>query len=227
MTAFPHQLPSSLTDHDAIVTNDWAAYAGLRRLSDHWSRPAWPDGAEAYYWILALGDQPDLRRRAAELQKALHNDADLAPVPLDLLHLTLLRVSAIEDISQTNLSAIAANATQRLGGSGAIPLAVGPLAGSTGAVRFSVSPWDRIIHIHAELAAAAAACLGERVVADLRPHISIAYNGLHRSAQPVIAAVEELRDERPVEVNVSHIYLVSLRRQGKQYSWMPVHTIFL
>jgi hypothetical protein len=89
----PPDPPGSMVEPREIVRNDWTAFSGLETLTDHWARPAFPDGAQAYYWLLTLGDDPQLLRSLAETcQAALATLPALDLVPPTLLHLTLCRV---------------------------------------------------------------------------------------------------------------------------------------
>jgi len=78
---FPPDPPTSLTDPTEIARNDWAAFSGLDTLANHWERPAWPDGAQAYYWLVPLGAVPELRTQAQACQEALASVPDLDAVP--------------------------------------------------------------------------------------------------------------------------------------------------
>jgi 2'-5' RNA ligase len=224
---FPLEAPSSVTDPAKIIHNDWTAFSSLETLTDHWSRPAWPDGAQAMYWLLALGDFPDLRARAAQCQAALADVPDLDPVPVEWLHLTLCRVGPVERVAAEALSDIAAATAKRVEGRRPIRLSVGPLAGSAGAVRFTVSPWDQLLHLQEQLVAARDAVLGAGPNNGLRPHVSIAYNARRRAAAPVIKRVRELRDEPSTEIEVSNLDLVVLTRSGRTYKWRPAHRLDL
>jgi hypothetical protein len=215
---FPAQPPASLTDQDAIAANDWAAFSDLTMLADHWARPAWPDGAEAVYWIVDLGDQLELRALAADYQAALAADSDLSPVPVGLLHLTMHRVPVPVDTPDSELLAVAGAAADRLCTHRPIALCAGPLAGSPGAVRFTVSPWRDLLGVQAALA------VGDPP-RDRRPHISIAYNGRVRPATPVVDAVRRLRDGRTAVVDIDRVDLVRLRRAGRTYRWSLIVSV--
>lgn len=217
-TPFPPQPPASLTDPEAIAANDWAAFSGLTMLADHWARPAWPDGAEAIYWIVDLGGQPALRALAAEYQEQLASDPLLDLVPLDLLHLTLHRVALPADATKRQISDVLDVAAARLQARTALTLAAGPLAGSPGAVRFTVSPWRDLLDVQNDLAA------GDPP-RSRRPHVSIAYNSATRPAGPVVDIVRGLRDGRAAAVAVDRIDLVRLRRVGRAYRWSPLVSV--
>ncbi len=105
-------------------------------------------------------------------------------------------------------------------------LMIGPLAGSSGAVRLSVQPWEPVVTIRANILDATAAALGPSGVVTkphgFRPHIGIAYCNSSANAQPIVSAVEELRHLSPARAGVSAVALVELRREGRAYLWDTV-----
>lgn len=224
---FPPDPPTLLTDRAEIARNDWAAFSSLNTLANHWERPAWPDGAQAYYWLLPLDAFPELRAQARACQQALSSIPDLDAVPDELLHLTLYRVGATDSVTDEQLASIAEMAAKRLESVDPIHLFVGPLAGSSGAVRFTVSPWHRLFEVRDELVFATRNVLGGVPNKGWRPHASIAYNGRSRAAAPVVDQVRELRGLPPTEVTITDIELVKLVRSGRVYRWTTVHRLTL
>ena len=224
---FPPVPPNSLTDAEEIIRNDWAAFSGLDTLTNHWERPAWPDGAKAYYWLLSLGEFPELRARAEACQSALAQVPDLDLVPAALLHLTLCRVGAMADVGDEVLSNVADAAAERVRQWGPMRLSIGPLAGSAGAIRFSVTPWDRLLHLQDELMLARNSVLSAAPNRGLRPHVSIAYNARQRPAASIVEHVRELRGQSPVEVVVTEVDLVRLERDGRVYRWTTSNRVTL
>jgi 2'-5' RNA ligase len=222
---FPPAPPASLTDAGEIIRNDWAAFSGLDTLTNHWERPAWPDGAQAYYWLLSLGGHPELRARAEACQSFLSDVPDIDPIPAALLHLTLCRVGSAANLRDDLLSKIADAAAQRVGLFGPLRLSIGPLAGSAGAIRFSVTPWDALLALQGELVSARNSILGGTPNTGLRPHVSIAYNARQRPAAPVVECVRELRGQSPVEVIMTEVELVRLVRDGRIYHWATLQRL--
>jgi 2'-5' RNA ligase len=223
---FPAQPPASLTDPAVIREHDWNAFSQLSAMSNHWERPGWRPGRRSYHWLLAFDGEPALAGLAYRCQQALrHLPLDL--VPLEALHLTLGRVGFIDELAPQRADAVAQAVSERCDGLPAFPLAIGPLAGSRGAVRFSVAPWDGLVEIHRRLRTAASDVLtGGRPVGDIdsfRPHVSIAYCDRKLPAAPVVRAVTPLRRLVPVTVHVHALNLVVLRREGRAYRWQ-VHT---
>jgi 2'-5' RNA ligase len=212
-----------MTDRAEIIRNDWAAFSSLDRLVNHWKRPAWPDGARAYYWLLPFGAVSELRGEARACQDALASVSDLDLVPGDLLHLTLYRVGTASSVTAEQLAGIADAAATRLASTSPIDLSIGPLAGSTGAIRYTVTPWNHLNGVRSQLTSATSEVLGGASNTGWRPHISIAYNARSRAAAPLIGLVRELRAQPTIDVSVNEIELVELARTGRTYRWMTLH----
>jgi 2'-5' RNA ligase len=224
---FPPEPPASLADRAEIIRNDWTAFSRLDTLTNHWQRPAWPDGAQAFYWLLPLGGVPGLRAQALAFMEALASVPDLDPVPSELLHLTISRVGAATAIADEQLTAIATAAADRLKSVEPIHLHIGPLAGSTGAIRFSVTPWSGLMKLRDELVAATRSVLDCPSNAGWRPHVSIAYNTRPRAASLVVDRVRELRAQPPIEITATDVELVKLVRTGRVYQWTTIHRLTL
>ncbi|WP_280379484.1 2'-5' RNA ligase family protein [Nocardia wallacei] len=217
---FPPQLPESTCDVDTVRLNDWTAYMGLSQLEDHWSLKRWVPGYAAYYWYLTFADEK-LVALTERCQKIL-DTAHLDPVPIDRLHLTLLKVGSADSVGDRDVLGLVEAAQQRLDGFASFSLEVGPLAGSPSAVRFSVAPWSQLLHLHRRLRQSVLD-YGQlelpRATELFRPHLGIAYNNQPRDAAPMITAVGALRALPPVEVSVNNVTLVRLERIGRQYTW--------
>jgi 2'-5' RNA ligase len=222
---FPADAPASLVDAAEIVRNDWAAFRRLETLADHWQRPAWPDGAQAFYWIIPLGMHADLRELASACQNALASAPALDLVPRELLHMTVQRIGAVGEISEQDLADISLAAERRMKNVEAINISVGPLAGSKGAVRFTVTPWTNIVNLRQKLIEATRDVLHNLVDRGWRPHVSIAYNGMSRPAAPLIDLISDLRSTPPARVSINEVQLVQLMRSGRVYRWNEISRI--
>jgi 2'-5' RNA ligase len=100
-------------------------------------------------------------------------------VPLDALHLTLGRVGFTDAVSTVAVHDAVDRAAQNCRELKAFELAVGPTAGSAGAIRFSVAPWPPLLELHQYLSRATRSALGEQCAMDtssFRPHLSVAYS---------------------------------------------------
>lgn len=226
---FPLKVPSSFADVDGIRANDWGEYESLVQLEDHWNLEIWRPGHSAYYWYLTFpGDAlVTLVRQCQDRLDSTHLDL----VPLDGLHMTLVKVGAADSIVGSELPQLVAAAEERLIGLSPFSVGVGPLAGSRSAIRFSVAPWNQLVALHARLRQSVVSVLSTsqpKPTSQFRPHLGIAYNNQRRDAEPVVRMVAALRDIQPISVLVDRVKLVRLWRADHQYRWeecavIPLH----
>lgn len=230
MSAFPSRPPHALDDPDEIRENDWRAFRGVQQMHDHWRRPGWTTGRRSYHWLLtAPSDAEDVRRIAAACQAGIAGP-DLDPVPLDALHVTVGRIGFTDEVTIETAAAVAAEAVKECADLGPIELLVGPLAGSRGAVRFSLSPWHPLIAIHQRLTTATWRVLRGQSVMNtdrFRPHLSIAYANSTFPTSSLIASVDRLRTVPPVTMTLDSVALVELRREERTYRYLKLHEIRL
>ncbi|AEH11013.1 MULTISPECIES: 2'-5' RNA ligase family protein [Protofrankia] len=207
------------------VADDWHRFAALDRLGNHWDRPGWTPGRRSYHWMLTFENATDLHTLAARCQDRLRLPV-LDPVPAEGLHLTLQRLAFTDQINRAELDTAISETRHRIVDIPPFTLMIGPLAGSSGAVRLSVQPWEPVVTIRANILDATAAALGPSGVVTkphgFRPHIGIAYCNSSANAQPIVSAVEELRHLSPARAGVSAVALVELRREGRAYLWDTV-----
>jgi 2'-5' RNA ligase len=216
--------PADLDNRESIIANDWHAFSRLGQLSDHWSRPGWHDGAQAFYWMIVPPAVGALRELVGNVQDAIRPLGGFDQVPVDGLHLTVHRIGSIAKFDDGSIQAIAESASLSLSTAKPFDLQVGPLAGSAGALRFSVSPWTEITSVYHQVASLGTS--GARTGAKgIRPHLSIAYNNRVRRAAPVISAVQQLRSLNPVSTTIGDVHLVALRREGHLYKWETRHVV--
>ncbi|GAA3086036.1 hypothetical protein GCM10020000_85760 [Streptomyces olivoverticillatus] len=224
--AFPAAPPAGLDDPRAITRHDWQAFAALDHMTNHWDRPGWTNGQRAYYWLLTFPQVTSLLSRARHCQDTLRH-LGMDAVPDDGLHVTLTRIGSLDQVTPTDLDRLATVVQQRA--LAAFRLDAHPLAGSRGAIRFSLSPWTPLLHLHAALGASAqhVGLSGGKPTSVFRPHLGILYSNTQRAAGPVIEAVAELRDLPSVPLHVGTVDLVELRREGSAYRWNTLRTVKL
>ncbi|MGW7237037.1 2'-5' RNA ligase family protein [Streptomyces sp. NPDC054804] len=216
--AFPAEPPADTHDPAVTAAHDWAAFSALDEMTDHWARPGWSDGSRAYYWMLTFPDDQRLVALARHCQEQLV-PLGLDPVPTDGLHITLTRVGTPDVVTPGQLDSLARDAETLL--PSAFSIRAMPLAGSRGAVRLSLGPWEPLLRLHHALASAGSdvGLAPKKPTSAFRPHLSLAYNNRRRPAAPVVAAVSGLRALPAVELSVPAVQLVELRREGRTYRW--------
>ncbi|WP_326812456.1 2'-5' RNA ligase family protein [Streptomyces scopuliridis] len=224
--AFPAAPPLDLDDPQKITSNDWNAFRAVERMTSHWDRPGWTPGHRTYYWMLAFAEEPELITHARSCQQALA-ELDMDEVPHDGLHITMNKIGSCADVEPGTVDALARLANGTLGG--AFEVRAESVAGSTGAIRFSITPWTPLVELHAALHR-----VGQRVGVPggkpsslFRPHLGILYNNRDRAAAPVVEAVALLRNRPSVTLPVERVDLVELRREGRTYRWRVLHSLAL
>ncbi|MFI1443262.1 2'-5' RNA ligase family protein [Streptomyces fructofermentans] len=216
--AFPAEPPADTRDPAVTAAHDWAAFSALDEMTDHWARPDWRDGSRAYYWMLTFPDDQRLAALAGHCQEELA-PFGLDPVPTDGLHITLARVGTPGVVTPGQLDSLAQDAEALL--PSAFSVCAMPLAGSRGAVRLSLGPWEPLLRLHQALAKAGSSVdlAPKKPTSAFRPHLSLAYNNRRRPAAPVVEVVSSLRALPAAELCVSAVQLVELRREGRTYRW--------
>jgi 2'-5' RNA ligase len=224
--AFPAEPPADTRDPAVTAAHDWAAFSALDEMTDHWARPGWADGTRVYYWMLTFPDDQRLAALARRCQEELA-PLGLDPVPADGLHITLARVGAPDVVTPGRLDSLARDAEALL--PSAFSVRAMPLAGSRGAVRLSLGPWEPLLRLHHALAktGSSAGLAPKKPTSAFRPHLSLAYNNRRRPAAPVVETVSGLRALPAVELSVSAVRLVELRREGWTYRWDVLKDISL
>jgi 2'-5' RNA ligase len=225
-TAFPADPPPDPDSPASVADHDWAAFQNIDTMANHWERPGWTDATRAYYWLIPFAASSDLAEQAEQCQQVLTGMAfDL--IDRTGLHLTLGRIGLAQDVTQLRLDRLIGMA-----GHNPPPAATAhaiPMAGSRGAIRYSVAPWTPVLrlHHHLDTAVRATGLPGIGPTPSLRPHIGIAYSHRKQPSGPVQAAVTTLRELPAVTVRFDRAALVLQRREGGAYRWETLHELLL
>ncbi|WP_322763227.1 2'-5' RNA ligase family protein [Frankia sp. Cr2] len=148
-----------------------------------------------------------------------HTTAEFSYPPADPVADDWHRFAALDTLTNNETR-------QQLSGVQAFVLTVGPLAGSSGAVRFSVVPWEPVIDLRNQIIDATAAVLEPTAIIatprGLRPHVGIAYCNSPTDAHPIIKTLTALRELPRTRVTIDAVALVELRRKDRTYRWETV-----
>ena len=221
---FPPGLPIDIDDAEVLRAHDWQSFREVDFMQNHWDRPGWSEGRRSYHWMLSFHSDPAVQDLAGRCQAELVRP-DFDPVPLDALHLTIGRVAFTDETVQTTVDRLVETANRERKKLAPFDLAVGPLAGSRGALRFTVAPWAPLLELHRTLADATQDVFGEADgmrTANFRPHVSIAYCNQTSAVSDLLPLVAQLRALEPVSTSIVAASLVELRREGRTYRYDEV-----
>ncbi|ROO51175.1 2'-5' RNA ligase [Micromonospora sp. Llam0] len=219
MTAQPEAL-----DHDygrPWAEQEWTQFQQVQGMVNHWDRPGWTPGRRSYHWLVMLGHVRALTALATRCQEQLRDLPNLDLVPAVGLHITMQRLAFTDEVSPDVVAAAVNEVRRRCADFPAIPVEVGPLAGSPGAVRLSVGPPEPLRGLRHLIRESIAEVCGPAALPERAsrfvPHVSIAYHNTPADARPLIQRAASLRHLPPVATVIQSVDLVELRRDGHQY----------
>jgi 2'-5' RNA ligase len=178
---------------------------------------------------LTVGAEPDVRTLAAACRAEFTDFATLDPVPLDYLHVTLQGVGVTDEVDRAAIDQLVTTVQDRSAALQAFDVTIGPLTGSSGAVRLAVVPYAPLRAVQTMIRSAAADTPGippsRTQPKPFTPRASIAYSNAPSPAEPIIDRVRLHRQLRPVTARIHAVKLVELRRENRQYRWNDIQTV--
>ncbi|MDG4793035.1 2'-5' RNA ligase family protein [Micromonospora sp. WMMD1082] len=211
----------------ASLRQRWTAYQDLPTLTEHWYwRPGWHAGRRFYTWHLTFQDQPALHHLITDLQQRLALLPGLDPVPLDGLHLTMQGIGFTDEVPDSDIEAMIAEARRQCGGLRPLELSLGPVDPDAEGIGLLIRPWAAVERVRAAVRASIAAVwpVVPEPADGFRPHLTIAYSGAPAPTAPIRARLAELRHLPPVTATISEVSLIALRREDRTYRWSTVAT---
>lgn len=179
---------------------------------------------------MTFEDAPQVHQLAAHCQAQLHLPF-LDHVPAEGLHLTLHRIGFTDETTPEQVRHILRQARARCADLTAFTIDVGPLAGSSGAIRLTASPTRPIAELRARLHGASATAsrghAGSEEARSFRPHVGIAYCNTPTRTDDLIPLVAALRTLPTAPTSVTAAHLVVLRRHDQAYQWDTLDSIRL
>jgi 2'-5' RNA ligase len=207
----------------------WNAYQELPTLTEHWYwRPGWRADRQFYTWHLTFEGQPELHRLVTQLQRRLAIPG-LDLVPLDGLHLTMQGLGFTDAVSDVDLKAIVAAVRERCAELPPLELSLGPVDPDAEGIGLLIQPWDRVEQLRSTIREAIGSVWPAvpEPADGFRPHVTIAYSASDTPTQPIRDRLADLRHQPPVQVTVTEVPLIALRRENRTYRWTTVAMVSL
>ncbi|MCR3721184.1 MULTISPECIES: 2'-5' RNA ligase family protein [Prauserella salsuginis group] len=212
-STFPTRPPTDPDDPASVARNDQAAFEQIDQMLCHWDRPH----RRSYHWMVTLDMQSHAVELSQRCQAVLPEDG-LDLIPPESLHLTVRRFGYVDQVPAGTLDAAVTTVSEHCRAARPFDLRLLPLAGSPGALRFSVAPWSPLLSLHRAVSAAS----GYDDVDPLtqyRPHVGIAYSNQVQPPGPFIAAAHKARSLPSTAITITELRLVELYRTNHQYRW--------
>ncbi len=181
-----------------------------------------------YAWHVTFADQPAVQRLAGRYQAALAGLPGLDFVPLRWLHLTTQGVGFTDEVSDSDIGAIAAAARDRLATAGPVGVTIGPARVTPEAVLLEVTPVAELGAVRSGLRAAIGDVWPPGQIPETdewMPHVSVAYSSTTASAQPYTAALAGRSFS--AECLIEAVQLIVLGRDRRSYEWAVHDTVRL
>lgn len=212
-STFPTRPPTDPDDPASVARNDQDAFEQIDQMLCHWDRPH----RRSYHWMVALDHEPHAVELSQRCQAVLPENG-LDRIPPESLHLTVRRFGYVDEVQVGTLHTAVATVSEHCRTTRPFHVRLLPLAGSPGALRFSVAPWSPLLSLYHVVSAAS----GYDEVDPLslyRPHVGIAYSNRVQPPDPFIAAAREARSVPSAEIVITGLRLVELYRADHQYRW--------
>ena len=195
-------------------------------LVDRWQHRS-ENGPEegTVYWHILLGDNTELRSMTEHARVRLAKFSHLHQTPFRWLHITTLVAGPTDEIGDSGMSGMLAEATALLSGTAPIKITLGRVLYHPEAIVLDVYPHEALAPIHQAALAATRSVTGQDgnvsgPVQPWHPHVTLCYSAGRQPAEPIIAS---LGKELPAcEVSVRSLSLVVQRGPERLWDWQHI-----
>jgi 2'-5' RNA ligase len=199
------------------------------RFVDRWrAREDLPPDDGVVYWHVLMNQAPDIRAGAIEAQRTLAGFPGLHLTPRAWLHMTIMPICRIHELTPTDSAALVAAARERLAAVPAIEIETSQLLYHPEAVVLRLRPGRDLAGLAEAVGEATAATLSSwtpngHLADPWIPHVTIAYSTTDKPAPPIVAAAgHHIRLRRAV---VSEVTLVEQWGPERSWDWRVVDTV--
>lgn len=194
---------------------------------DHFKRHPHPDGSVDWNFNILLGGQPQVDEMAREYGKAFDHPGLYPPIPVQWLHMTILRVGYTTEYTDAEMMAVAGQLKPNLAAMRVPELILGPWMIWSGNPVLIVTPWDSVEPIFNAVMSAMTNVVGkkrqphpERFI----PHVALAYNRDYDQEKEVHQKLWEYPVD-PVSFRARNLSMIKQKQEPSYYSWEIVKDI--
>jgi 2'-5' RNA ligase superfamily len=197
------------------------------RMADRWQTRAEPGPGEAQlYWQILMRDQPQAGALAAVARERLTRFSGLHFTPEQWLHLSVLRIGLMTEISPGEIGAMVDQARHLLKPIPPVTFTLGRVLYHPEAITLGVRPGDALDGVSLAIRKATASTLdvpADVTTAPRVPHVTVAYSTRDQAAGPIIAALG--RELPECLVTIDTIHLIAQHGAERAWNWQPVAAI--
>ena len=198
------------------------------QMTSHWwQRPGRLPGRELYHWHVLFHDQPRVHELVAAALGRIAGQPGLDMIPMPWLHLTTYVVGFADEVTDSAIDEMTADARRRLSEIPPIEISLGRVGYATEAIVLPAEPFDALTPVLDAVreATRGAGCQGYTDTNPWLPHISIAYSKAPIPTAPIIAALGRWLPR--TNVTIRSVSLVAQTQVGRCWQWRPVSEIRL
>jgi len=202
-----------------------------QELVDRWQhRSENGPGEGTVYWHILLGDNAGLRSMAEKAHARLAKFSGLHQAPLRWFHITTLIAGSTDEIEDSGMSRMLAEARALLSDTAPIKVTFRRVLYHPEAIVLSVYPQGALEPIHEAALAATRAVTGRDgnisgCMQPWNPHVTLCYSTGTQPAEPIIAALGKELPAR--QVTVQSLSLVVQRGPERLWDWQHIGTAHL
>lgn len=191
---------------------------------DRW-RDGYGDDASGHgllWWLVLLGDNPQLRGAARSAQNSISKFPGLHMTPLERLHLTVLVAGPADQIPENARSEMLAVARSYLAATRPITIEFGRIFYHPEAIVLTIHPAEALSPIHEAAQRATQAVTGhsgnnDRLSPQWVPHVTLCYSTSVQPAQPIIAALGKRLPN--FQASIDTLSLVAQQGAERLWNW--------
>jgi 2'-5' RNA ligase len=198
------------------------------QMTNHWyERPGRFPGRELYHWHMLFHDQSAVQELAAAAQTKLAGQEGLDMIDMPWLHMTTYVVGFADEVADSAVEAMTADARGRLSEVAPIRVSLGRVFYASNAIVLPVEPPGALTPVLDAVRAAtrASGYEGRAATDPWLPHVSIAYSNATIPAGPIIAALGRWLPK--TELVIRSVSLVAQTQVGRSWQWRPVAEVRL
>ncbi|PWR12482.1 hypothetical protein DKT69_23875 [Micromonospora sicca] len=198
----------------------------IDNMRDHWWwRPGWLAGRHFYACHFTMSAYTELVELVQRYQEALRPFPGLDLIPPNWLHLTMQGIGFLDDLGKDQVAELERGIRKKLAQTPTPTVTFHRPVVRPEAIYLPAFPPEPIAEVRNAVRAVIGDVLGldnvelaPEHVQGYRPHVSVAYSNTAQPAEPIAAALAQVK-AAPVKVVLDHVDFLEFHRDNRMYEW--------